>query len=387
MPEIGWRLPPRALPKKIGILSSLRYGLFKPGNSRLVIDLEGPAKVERAWVLPSSNSAAFRVIIDLSLVSTKKFNQLLSLPAIPIEIANKSKSTVSFRINSRKFETNDSGETDQTFKTLDENEEDTVAKKLKMQNTKSNKKIVSRLAPRKPSKNKINKRLHVIVIDPGHGGADPGAIGRSGTYEKHITLGVAKEFAKTLKKTGRYKVILTRKRDKYIPLRKRVAIARTSEADLFISVHADSVKNRRIRGASVYTLSENASDKEAAELARKENKSDLIFGKDLSNEDFQVANILIDLAQRETMNHSARFANILVNELRHATRVLPRTHRFAGFRVLKAPDVPSVLLELGFLSNRQDEVSLRTKKYRNKIAKAIVKSVDNYFKRIKSASR
>ena len=194
-------------------------------------------------------------------------------------------------------------------------------------------------------------------------------------------------FAKTLKKTGRYKVILTRKRDKYIPLRKRVAIARTSEADLFISVHADSVKNRRIRGASVYTLSENASDKEAAELARKENKSDLIFGKDLSNEDFQVANILIDLAQRETMNHSARFANILVNELRHATRVLPRTHRFAGFRVLKAPDVPSVLLELGFLSNRQDEVSLRTKKYRNKIAKAIVKSVDNYFKRIKSASR
>lgn len=227
----------------------------------------------------------------------------------------------------------------------------------------------------------------VVVIDPGHGGVDPGAIGVSGIYEKYITLAVARELKAALEKNGRYKVFLTRDRDIFIRLRDRVAIGRQYNADLFISLHADSVANPQLKGLSVYTLSQNASDSEAQALADKENKADLIAGIDLSHESADVANILIDLAQRETMNRSAGFAGGVVDEVGRETSLLGNTHRFAGFAVLKAPDVPSVLIELGYLSNESEERGLRQPEYRAKLAKGISRAVDRFFVQGQKARR
>lgn len=227
----------------------------------------------------------------------------------------------------------------------------------------------------------------VVVIDAGHGGVDPGAIGVSGVYEKFITLAMAKELKAQLEKGGRYKVYLTRDRDVFIRLRDRIAIARQYDADLFISLHADTVANSQMKGLSVYTLSQNASDSEAQALADKENKADLIAGVDLSHESADVANILIDLAQRETMNRSAVFATSVVDSLGRQVDLLGNTHRFAGFAVLKAPDVPAVLVEMGYLSNVEEERQLRQPDYRGKLAKALSLAVDHFFVQGQKARR
>ncbi|CUW41208.1 Putative N-acetylmuramoyl-L-alanine amidase [Magnetospirillum sp. XM-1] len=226
---------------------------------------------------------------------------------------------------------------------------------------------------------KAKDGVPVIVIDPGHGGVDPGATGVSGTYEKHITLAMARELKTMLERNGRYRVHLTRDRDVFIRLRERIAIARAQGADLFISLHADAVQNPQIRGLSVYTLSRNASDSEAQALAEKENKADLIAGIDLTHESADVANILIDLAQRETMNRSAGFATELVDEVGQEMDLLGNTHRFAGFAVLKAPDVPAVLVEMGYLSNEAEERMLRQPQYRARLAKSVAKAVERFF--------
>ncbi len=225
----------------------------------------------------------------------------------------------------------------------------------------------------------------VIVIDPGHGGVDPGATGVSGIYEKYITLALARELKAQLERTGRFHVHLTRDRDVFIPLRERVAIARRYGADLFISLHANVVNDPQIRGLSIYTLSQTASDTEAQALADKENKADLISGVDLSHESADVANILIDLAQRETMNRSAAFASDIVAALRHETVLLTNTHRFAGFAVLKGPDVPAVLIETGYLSNEAEERDLRTPAYRARLARAITHAVVRFFQQERKA--
>jgi N-acetylmuramoyl-L-alanine amidase len=227
----------------------------------------------------------------------------------------------------------------------------------------------------------------VVVIDPGHGGVDPGATGVSGIYEKYITLAVARELKAQLEKNGRYKVFLTRDRDIFIRLRDRIAIARQYNADLFISLHADTVANPTMKGLSVYTLSQNSSDAEAQALADKENKADLIAGIDLSHESADVANILIDLAQRETMNRSAGFAGGVVDEVGREVELLGNTHRFAGFAVLKAPDVPSVLIETGYLSNESEERNLRQPEYRTKLAKSVARAVDRFFLQGQKARR
>ncbi len=233
--------------------------------------------------------------------------------------------------------------------------------------------------PSMESVTKAKDGVPVIVIDPGHGGVDPGATGVSGTYEKHITLAMARELKTMLERNGRYRVHLTRDRDVFIRLRERIAIARAQGADLFISLHADAVQNPQIRGLSVYTLSRNASDSEAQALAEKENKADLIAGIDLTHESADVANILIDLAQRETMNRSAGFATELVDEVGQEMDLLGNTHRFAGFAVLKAPDVPAVLVEMGYLSNESEEKMLRQPQYRARLAKSVSKAVERFF--------
>lgn len=354
LPEVGWRLPARPLPRSIGLFDKVRYGLFKPGTTRVVIETVGPTTVDGARYWPRESDARVRLVIDLVATSAEDFRRA----------AKNQLSNITVRADG-----------------IPTTQEQPIAA--------ANSSLVS--VPysfvRPPRKPRYPIELPLVVIDPGHGGADPGASGARGTYEKHITLSAAREFLRMLEKTGRYRVILTRNRDILIPLRDRVAFARDSDADLFVSLHADSIRKRNIRGLSVYTLSENASDREAGELADRENKADLIAGVDLSNETPEVTNILIDLAQRETMNESARFAALMVKELGRQTRLLRNTHRFAGFRVLKAPDVPSVLVEMGFLSNRIDENALLKKGYRAKLGAAFVRAVDKYFARVEEAYR
>lgn len=326
LPAVSW---PKQTPNDTskGLVKNIRYGLFGPGKSRLVLDATGPVEVQKIFTLAPSAGFSHRLVIDL--VST----------------------------------------TQEAFAA-------TIAKRRASSRTQDTASAV----PPKPfkPKPKTKKAKRVIVIDAGHGGVDPGAHGRK-AQEKTIVLAFAKALASTLKRTGKYEVYLTRDQDIYIPLRKRVNIARQYDADLFVSVHADSISRSAVRGMSIYTLSETASDKEAAALARKENRSDIIAGIDFGDQPAEVANILIDLAQRETKNLSVKFAGIVVDEMKGKTRLLDRTHRFAGFRVLKAPDVPSVLIELGFLTNKYDERELSSSKWRKKVAGALSQAIDKYF--------
>ena len=225
--------------------------------------------------------------------------------------------------------------------------------------------------------------LPVVVIDPGHGGRDPGSLGPNGEREKDAVLAIAKAIKAELESSGRYRAILTRDTDIYIPHRERTDMARKTDADLFISIHADSFpKDRSVSGATIYTLSETASDKEAARLASRENRSDVIAGVDLAREDDDVTSILIDLAQRETMNASAEFAAILQREMVGAgVPFKGHFHRFAGFLVLKAPDVPAVLLETGYISNPNDAAYLFSKKGQREIAKGVASAVESHIVR------
>jgi N-acetylmuramoyl-L-alanine amidase len=223
-------------------------------------------------------------------------------------------------------------------------------------------------------------RPKVIVLDPGHGGADPGTTGASGMHEKTVVYAVATELERQLSAGRRYRVALTRRGDLFVPLRERVARARALKADLFISLHADSHPDSSVRGATVYTLSEGASDREAAALAAKENKADLVAGVDLRRQSGDVASVLIELSQRGTINQSRAFAATMVDALhRHNVATLPRSHRQAGFAVLTAPDMPAILLELGYLSNRADERLLLTKAHQQRVARAIADAADRYF--------
>lgn len=234
-----------------------------------------------------------------------------------------------------------------------------------------------------PPRQRLAGRLPVVVIDAGHGGKDVGTISVLGEkkYEKDVVLAIAKAIKKELDASGRVKAILTRDNDTYLRHRDRFGIARHSNASLFISVHADSAPVPNASGATVYTLSENASDAEAARLAAKENRSDIIAGVDLAVETNEVTDILIDLAQRETMNTSAEFAAILQREMREDIKVRSQFHRFAGFLVLKAPDVPSVLLETGYLSNEEDSKFLFSTSGQQRIAKAVRRAVEAHFLR------
>lgn len=225
----------------------------------------------------------------------------------------------------------------------------------------------------------------VIVIDAGHGGADPGAISPGGIKEKDITLSMARTIARALNATGRYDARLTRTNDKFIKLHDRVKIARAAKADLFISIHADSVRNRQTRGASIYTLSDKASDEQTARLAARENRADLIGGIDLNEEDEDVTAILLDLSMRETMNQSKFLANTVVLSFSNkGVQVLQNPHRYAGFAVLKAPDVPSVLIETGFVSNENEARLLLSAPYQQKLAASLLHSLDRYFEALRT---
>ena len=323
---------------KNNIIASGRIGTIESNGRRIVFDLAKPAIIKKAFVLKPQSNFGWRFVIDMSVSTEREFNKKIG--------------------------------TSYAFTSTD-----------------SPKSYVSRNASKSSNKAKSKESgKKIIVLDPGHGGKDPGAIGYSGMYEKNITLAMGKELKKMLEDTGRYKVYLTRSTDIFIPLRDRVKISRKHKADLFISLHADSTKNRSAKGLSVYTLSEKASDKEAEALAERENKADVIDGLNLVEHSKEVSDILINLAQRETMNRSSEFATFMVQEMRSAAKLVNDTHRFAGFAVLKAPDVPSVLLEMGYLSNRTEERLLKQQSYRRKLAKATTRAVNRYFDNMKHAS-
>jgi N-acetylmuramoyl-L-alanine amidase len=322
LPEVSWAL--KSARPAGSLVSDFRYGLFKPGHSRIVLDVQKPVEVTKSFVLEPEGQFPYRMVFDLKPVTREAM------------------------LSGRPASTPDARE------------------------RAPDRQPAAR--PPRPANRKV-----VVALDPGHGGVDPGTVGAGGSYEKAVVLAQALDLKRQLLATGRYDVVMTREHDTFQRLRDRIAIARDADADLFLSLHADAIANRLVRGGSVYTLSEQASDAEAAALAAKENKSDLIAGIDLNDQSREVVNILIDLAQRKTMNQSATFARHLMHELGRSTRLLPRTHRFAGFAVLKAPDVPSVLIELGYLSNRQDERMLNEPRERSRISAAIVRAVDQYF--------
>ena len=321
-PVLEWQVPVTPTVQR-GLIDGFRFGLFDRATSRLVLDVNKPVEVRRTFVLPPSGSSPYRFVIDLAEVAADKFKRVVAVPARPTG-------------------------------------------------------LVSLVKPAATAETKSEGR-RVVILDPGHGGIDPGTIGRRGALEKTLTLAIAKETRRALEATGRYRVFLTREEDVFVRLQVRVAFARQRDADLFISLHADSLSDRTVRGASVYTLSEKASDREADALAQRENKADLIAGVDLDNEPDEVATILIDLARRETMNLSATFATLVLPEFERAGKTLRKGHRFAGFAVLKAHDVPSVLIELGYLSNPADERQLTTPDFQKLIGRSIRKAVDSYF--------
>ena len=344
LPELDWAVGNTA-PGAAGLIKSVRFGLFQTGNARIVIELGNPANIKNAFVLPATGGTPYRFVLDLEPMDKAKFMAALG---------------PQYRIG--QF---GGGQTVAAAQ---------PAPALK--------------APPAEAKTPAPKdKKKIIAIDPGHGGVDPGAIGVSGIYEKIITLAAAQQLKTRLESTGRYKVVLTRERDVSLGLSERREIARAAEADIFVSLHADSIADKSLRGLSVYTLSEKASDKEAEALAEQENSADSIIGVDLSHESQEVRHILVDLAQRESMNLATKLASKLIDELQREITLLRNSHRFARFAVLKSPDIPSVLIEMGYLSNRDDETALKKEAYRNKLMAAIVKGLDAHLGPTQSASR
>jgi N-acetylmuramoyl-L-alanine amidase len=221
--------------------------------------------------------------------------------------------------------------------------------------------------------------LPLVMLDPGHGGKDPGAIGVSGTYEKQVSLATAIELKRRLEAGGRYRVELTRSRDVFIPLDDRVDRAQRRGAALFVSMHADALADHSVRGASVYTLAQTASDAQTAALAATENNADRFIGSEWRGTSPEVSRILASLVRRETRTGSVRIARSLVGSLDQDLPMLPNPDRHAGFVVLKAADIPSVLVEMGFMSNPRDEAALRRPDHRKLVADAMHRAVDAYF--------
>jgi len=234
-------------------------------------------------------------------------------------------------------------------------------------------------APAKARVKYYRSHLRVVALDPGHGGVDPGAISPHGIYEKNLTLPTARELARQLEATGRYRTVLTRRGDRFVPLRERVARARANHADLFLSIHADALPDSAMRGLSVYTLSDKASDRDTEALAMRENRDDFVGGINLSHQSREIGAILLDLARRQTNNRSLTLARAIVEELGRTVPLLDTPHRAAGFTVLTAPDMPSVLVELGCLSNPGDERLLCQRAYQQRLAQGLARAIDDYF--------
>lgn len=417
-----------------GLVKEFRYGNFSLEKSRIVIDTIQKTEVAAAFIVPSKTGKGALLVVDIikQTAATANANNINTNQSAKQNLASNYTSSLDDQLEADDnvieldfqpdiptieelmlIASGDSAAIDANGSNIGQSKIDLAALDLELDTINEPEDIIGSnqayiqisVSVPKPHKRPSNmnelilaarqvatrngfgqparqQRKPIIVLDAGHGGIDGGAVSRGGTREKRVVLAFAKRLQKLLLATGRYEVHLTRKGDYFIKLRDRVVISRKLKADLFISIHADSVASgsSSARGASIYTLSDRSSDKEAAALARKENRSDILAGVQFRNESKVVASILIDLAQRDSKTKSVNFANMTVAQMRGNVIVRKKPVKFAGFRVLKAPDVPSVLIELGYLSNKSDERNLKSNAWQNKMAAAIGRSVRDYFK-------
>ncbi|HEY8564916.1 MAG TPA: N-acetylmuramoyl-L-alanine amidase [Beijerinckiaceae bacterium] len=318
--EVNFQLPPETGRQGEGLVAAFRYGLFAPGRSRVVVDLAQPALVAGVERNVRESDGATLLTVHLTKADRASFDKAASQASVPPPAA-----------------------------------------------------------PAEPV-NAADKRP-LIVIDPGHGGIDPGAKTSTGVFEKDLVFAFAQRFRERLEATKRYRVKLTRSGDVFIPLDERVRLAREAKADLFVSIHADSISTSQVRGATIYTGSKRATDAESAKLADRENKADAAAGLETGEPNDDVVDILQDLTLRETRGFSRRFAGHLVGELDPVMRLNVNPQREAAFRVLRAPDIPSVLVELGYLSSRKDSDLIASEEWRDKTTAAMTVAIDRFFAR------
>jgi N-acetylmuramoyl-L-alanine amidase len=354
--RVALRDDPLAKPR--GLATAFRPPVPAPVGSRAVVELAGPAEfVARFWIPPGQHSPAWRFVVDIEPEGASRPPTAAAPPAEPEPPLPRPRPPGLTTAAAPRAPEPPAVPAEATARPA-----------------------AAPAAAPAPAVNGLAQPSgrFVVAIDPGHGGTDPGTIGVDGVKEKDLVLAMGLELARALEATGRYEVVLTRRGDEGLALRERIKIARDAGARLFLSLHADSIADPTVAGASVYTLSETASDEEAAALAAKENKADILSGTDLSRHDPIVASILIDLAQRDTLNKSIDFSQILADELAKVTPLLRNHRRFAGFAVLKSPETPSVLIELGYLSNPEEAKRLSDPRHRAKLARAIVAAIDRW---------
>jgi len=351
LPQVTFQLASGAGTAGRGLIKAFRYGLVMPGGSRIVFDLAGPARIEKSYVLDAANGQPPRLVLELEAVDRTTFVQSLAAESRP-DLRPAVGTTAAVPATAAVATSGTVADATGTAK-----------------------------ATEPPD------ARPVVVIDPGHGGIDNGTQA-GGESEKNLVLGFALALRDRVEKAGKYRVVMTRTDDTFIPLGDRVRIARNQSAALFVSIHADALPRREgdAQGATIYTLSDKASDAEAERLAELENKADAIGGVNLTEEPTDVADILIDLAQRETRTFSNRFARLLKNEMKTTVRMHKHPLKSAGFKVLKAPDVPSVLIELGYVSNKSDLEHLVSDHWRSKTVGSVAQAIDTFFaKRLVSA--
>lgn len=342
LPEASFGFDKESLESR-GLITEVRYGLIAQKRSRLILNAKGPFRLEKLEILKNESSAGYRMVVDIVAGSEREFSRM---------VADQKVTTSSLgdklggnQLGGDKFGGDKVGDGDKAPAISD-----TIG----------------------------SNHLFTVMIDPGHGGIDSGAESASGTLEKNVTLAFGRELRDELKKNKNIKVLMTREDDVFLRLGERVRLARAHEADLFISLHADTIQHKEIRGATVYTLSDKASDDTAKAMAERENNSDASAGI-YSEEVPVVHDILMELTQRETHSFSLNFANGLIGSLQGQVNLINNPHRFAGFQVLRAPDVPSVLVEIGYLSNKDDEKLLTDIAWRKRAIARIFHAVAQYY--------
>jgi len=324
LPSVNFQVQPANARRGAGFVSAFRFGLFTADKARIILDLAQPALVTKAEIREMRGGFG-ELVVELRRAGRAEFQAAVAESAARAREAS---------------------------------------------------------APALPGAGKApGETRQVVVIDPGHGGIDPGAVVAS-ISEKSVVLAFGTALKRKLEASGRYVVRMTRDDDRFVPLQERVAIARAAGADLFISIHADSLTQaQEVRGATVYTGSERATDAESARLAAKENQADAVAGLESEESVQDIAGILMDLAKRETRTFSSVFARNLVERLGGSVKMHKVPLRSAGFRVLSAPDVPSVLIELGYMSSPKDAELLNSESWRLQAVSAVEAAIDGYFER------